>query len=38
MTPISGVDVLGVGGSGGRLRRDGSLIGRNSFDRTDAPR
>ena len=38
MTPISGVDVLGVGGSGGRLRRDGSLIERNSFDRTNLHR
>jgi hypothetical protein len=37
-TPTSGVDVLGVGGSGGRLRRDGSLIERNSFDRTDLHR
>jgi hypothetical protein len=32
-TPTSGVDVLGVGGSGGRLRANGSLIERNSFDR-----
>lgn len=38
MTPISGVDVLGVGGASGRLRRDGSLIERNSFDRTDLHR
>ena len=37
-TPTSGVDVLGVGGSGGRLRRDGTLIARNSFDRTDLHR
>jgi len=37
-TPTSGVDVLGAGGSGGRLRRDGSLIARNSFDRTDLHR
>jgi hypothetical protein len=32
-TPTSGVDVLGVGGSGGRLRANGTLIERNSFDR-----
>jgi hypothetical protein len=37
-TPTSGVDVLGVGGSGGRLRRDGTLIARNSFERTDLHR
>jgi hypothetical protein len=37
-TPTSGVDVLGVGGSGGRLRRDGTLIERNSFERTDLHR
>ena len=37
-TPTSGVDVLGVGGSGGRLRRDGSLVPRNSFDRTNLHR
>ena len=37
-TPISGVDVLGVGGSGGRLRANGTLIPRNSFDRTDLHR
>jgi hypothetical protein len=37
-TPISGVDVLGAGGSGGRLRANGTLIPRNSFDRTDLHR
>jgi hypothetical protein len=37
-TPTSGVDVLGVGSSGGRLRRDGTLIARNSFDRSDLHR
>ncbi len=31
-TPTSGVDVLQNGGSGGRLRSDGTLIPRNSFD------
>jgi hypothetical protein len=37
-TPTSGVDVLGAGTSGNRLRRDGTLIARNSFDRTDLHR
>jgi hypothetical protein len=37
-TPTSGVDVLGVGGSGGRLRANGTLIERNSFDRSDLHR
>jgi hypothetical protein len=32
-TPTSGVDALGVGAAGGRLRADGTLIARNSFDR-----
>jgi len=31
-TPTSGVDVLLDGGSGGRLRPDGTLIPRNGFD------
>ncbi|MQA28448.1 MAG: hypothetical protein GEU82_01220 [Luteitalea sp.] len=31
-TPTSGVDALATGGSGGRVRADGSLIARNSFD------
>jgi hypothetical protein len=34
MTPTSGVDVLGIGGSGNRLRANGTLIPRNSFTRT----
>ncbi len=52
MTPISGVDVLGMGasttasttantgitGSANRLRRDGTLVPRNSFDRSDLHR
>ena len=37
-TPTSGVDVLGVGGSGGRLRADRTLIERNSFNRSDLHR
>jgi hypothetical protein len=37
-TPTSGVDVLGVGGSGGRLRADRTLIERNSFDRASIHR
>ena len=37
-TPTSGVDVLGVGGSGGRLRANGTLIERNSFDRSSIHR
>ena len=37
-TPTSGVDVLGAGTSGNRLRRDGSLVPRNSFNRTDLHR
>ena len=37
-TPTSGVDVLGVGGSGGRLRANGTLIERNSFNRSDLHR
>ena len=38
MTPTSGVDVLGAGTSGNRLRRDGSLVPRNDFDRADLHR
>ena len=53
MTPISGVDVLGMGasatasltgtntgitGSSNRLRRDGTLVARNSFDRANLHR
>jgi hypothetical protein len=47
-TPVSGVDVLGVGGMGapaapaaptpGRLRANGTLIERNSFNRPDLHR
>ena len=37
-TPTSGVDVLGVGGSGGRLRADRTLIERNSFNRSNLHR
>src|SRR5258705_5676470 len=51
-TPVSGVDVLGMGasttastsantgitGSANRLRRDGTLVARNSFDRSDLHR
>jgi hypothetical protein len=32
-TPQAGVDVRALGGSGGRLRANGTLIERNSFDR-----
>jgi hypothetical protein len=32
-TPQAGVDVRALGGSGGRLRADGTLIERNAFDR-----
>jgi hypothetical protein len=32
VTPSSGVDVLRTGSTGGRVRADGSLIARNSFD------
>ena len=32
-TPSAGVDVRGIGSSGGRLRANGTLIERNSFDR-----
>src|SRR5438128_11906341 len=32
-TPSSGVDTRGIGSSGGRLRANGTLIARNSFDR-----
>ena len=48
VTPLSGVDVLGVGGIGappaqasptpGRLRANGTIIERNSFDRSDLHR
>jgi hypothetical protein len=48
VTPVSGVDVLGIGGMGGpatptsptpgRLRANGTLIDRNSFDRSDLHR
>jgi hypothetical protein len=31
-TPTSGVDALRSGSTGGRVRADGSLIARNSFD------
>ena len=47
-TPVSGVDVLGIGGVGGpaspagpnpgRLRANGTLIARNSFNRSDLHR
>jgi hypothetical protein len=37
-TPTSGVDVLGVGGSGGRLRANGTLIERGSLNRSDLHR
>jgi hypothetical protein len=37
-TPTSGVDVLGVGGAGGRLNPDRTLIPRNSFDQSDIHR
>jgi len=37
-TPTSGVDVLGTGGVGGRLRANGTLIARNSFDQSDLHR
>ena len=33
-TPSSGVDTRAIGNSGGRLRANGSLIDRNSFDRS----
>ena len=48
VTPVSGVDVLGIGGMGGpvtptsptpgRLRADGTIIERNSFNRSDLHR
>ena len=48
ITPLSGVDVLGIGGVGGpvtptsptpgRLRANGTLIERNSFNRSDIHR
>ncbi len=37
-TPTAGVDVLGTGGSGGRLRANGTLIARNSFDQSNIHR
>jgi len=33
-TPSSGVDTRAIGNTGGRLRANGTLIARNSFDRT----
>lgn len=37
-TTSSGVDVRQTGGGGGRLRRDGSIIPRNNFDRPSIQR
>ena len=38
LTPSSGIDVLGIGGVSGRLRADGTLITRNSFNAPDLHR